>query len=64
MQEANNDRNDSFKSGDLINFGNDYGYVVKVEPHNIIYIKWFEYDQTFRYNISASHSAKEFKKIA
>lgn len=64
MQEANNDRNDSFKSGDLINFGNDYGYVVEVEPYNIIYIKWFEYDQTFRYNISISCSAKEFKKVA
>ena len=61
MQQNNKEE---IKVGDLINFGNDHGYVVKVEPHNIIYIKWFEYDQTFRYNISASHSAKEFKKIA
>lgn len=65
MQEANNDRNDSFKSGDLINFGNDYGYVVEVKPHlNMLYIKWFKHDQTFSYNINTSYSAKDFKKVA
>jgi hypothetical protein len=51
----------SFSVGDLINYKTDYGYVVKIEPHpfDIICIKWFKYDQTFRYNINTDY----FKKV-
>jgi hypothetical protein len=63
MGEGNNDWNDSYKSGDLIHFESDYGYVVKIEPHNTIYIKWFKHDGIYRY-INTSYSAKYFKKVA
>ena len=48
----------SFSVGDLINYKTDYGYVVKIES-DIFYIKWFKYDQTFRYNINTDY----FKKV-
>lgn len=51
----------SFSVGDLINYKTDYGYVVKIES-DIFYIKWFKYDQTFRYNMNPHNPI--YKKVA
>jgi signal peptidase I len=62
MSEGNNDWNDSFKSGDLIRFEGDYGYVVKIEPHNTIYIKWFKHDGIYKYYTNTGYYTKYFIK--